>query len=460
MIDLFEALSANSLSSLITVAAFFFAFSRFVSQHLKQEVKDDVALWLMGSREADWHQLFIQLFDNIYGEYHFSLRCFLRSCMTSLISVSAVALAYAILNVADFNENIGSYAYIAILCVLINFIPDYLSLLQTRYLLKRLSRSPSTLASFGLLWIDLIVSLCIVGGYIGAILLLSPGIILNLLDVGGLFFLSIFVVSSLTTSLFSWLYFLSSSWLRLFRKSALRYFDVKNKPLESIALISGGLFLAISIPLSLSISLLDGSEFVAVEIQTLRANVEAAGFQRLDAKQLASIITAFVVFVWLTHSAIMQTTSSFLISQKEASWLIKSQVIFSLFAIFVVATKIALPTFWSEFFSGKPVEQSALAKLLIPSGLPKWQIASAINGVVSFYFWHLASSNSERYSNTSSAAQAPQPVFDHIGILRFGCAILSAYSVCAITYIALSIEWTLPPICEGFFPWSASQGRC
>lgn len=174
-----------------------------------------------------------------------------------------------ILNVADFGDDFGSYAYIAILCVLINFIPDYLSLLQTRYLLKRLSQSPSTLYSLALLLADLVMSLLIIGGYIGAVLLLSPGIILNLTDGGGLYFLSVFVVSSLTTSLFSWLYILSTWALRLFRGTALRFFDVEGKPLESIALIASGLFLAISIPLSFSISALSESELVIRETEVL-----------------------------------------------------------------------------------------------------------------------------------------------------------------------------------------------
>lgn len=450
MLNLIETIFSSSLSIIITAVFFLYTFTSFVSQHLKSDTKDNVTLWLMGAYEARWHQQYLRIFDGIYGEKHFSLRCFGASCLTSLLSVSALGTAYIFLN----SGGIGDYFYIALLCIFINFIPDYISLLQTRFLLQQLQKSKNILTSFLLLILDLIASLAIISAYLIAVFAFNPGLILNILDGEGAYFVSIFVFSTLVTSVFSWLYFLSTALLRLFHGFLNQYLDIEYRPLQAIALVAAVIFVAIAVPLNLVVTAVGSDLSLETSFSAVRNQIEGAGFTPVEGSQLTSVVVAFLFFVWLSHSAFMQTSSSFLLNRREASWLIKSQAIFSIVAILVVATKIGIPTIWGTTFPSQQTADSILARYLIPSGLPKWQIASAINGVINLYFWHRAAMH-----RTVEPLSASSGV-DHLSALRLICAILSAYSICALTYISLTIEWVLPPICDGFFPWSQTASTC
>lgn len=111
---------------------------------LSQDTRRRVVTWV---KKADFHgtpeslpSQFVFLFDRVFSEKHWSLRCFLRSC---LASVAALAVSYALLRptfqrftdlgeAGPATELAGGIVFSAFL---LNVIPDYLSLLETRWLL-------------------------------------------------------------------------------------------------------------------------------------------------------------------------------------------------------------------------------------------------------------------------------------------------------------------------------------
>ena len=84
---------------------------------------------------------FIYVFDEIFGERHLSWRCFLRSSLASLIAVTiAFTLWLAVTPEAwslftDGNAAL-SFAFLILFAGVFNFVPDYLSLLETRWAIE------------------------------------------------------------------------------------------------------------------------------------------------------------------------------------------------------------------------------------------------------------------------------------------------------------------------------------
>ena len=55
--------------------------------------KDEIALWLMGAQSDEtWARTFTSLFDAVFGERHFSMNCFIRSAIASLLAVALIWL--------------------------------------------------------------------------------------------------------------------------------------------------------------------------------------------------------------------------------------------------------------------------------------------------------------------------------------------------------------------------------
>lgn len=85
----------------------------------------------------------------MFGQKHFTWRCFVRSCLASFLSVFAVSLLWWILRPADFYSFLhgaelrDSWWFFLAFLLITNVIPDYFSLLESRYVIKRISQSSS-----------------------------------------------------------------------------------------------------------------------------------------------------------------------------------------------------------------------------------------------------------------------------------------------------------------------------
>ncbi len=144
---------------------------------LQDGTKLAIAVWLVGDPKTEarpWPDTFIRLFDRAFGEKHLSWKCFWRSSIASFLAVCGLlALGYAVspaVRAAFYPDaemqSVRLTATIIGAAILLggvlNLFPDYLSLLQTRFVLRCMSRHPGTLRRVAWLLIDLFLTFAIV----------------------------------------------------------------------------------------------------------------------------------------------------------------------------------------------------------------------------------------------------------------------------------------------------------
>lgn len=194
--------------SAITVIAF----------KLSKGTEDDLVRWLTGKQdEATWAKSFNQLFDGIFGPSPFTLRF---TCASILASLLSVVVLFALM------DNFGSLGLRArsdlslgatlVSALAVNLVADYLSLLETRFLLRRMPRN--WVLQAGVLFAGAIFSGLIIWVAI-ALYLRSPlyvGQAESFAEVLGLFSIfSVLFYSTFLTSVLSWGYVLSAWIMRL-----------------------------------------------------------------------------------------------------------------------------------------------------------------------------------------------------------------------------------------------------
>lgn len=203
--------------------------------------REDVALWLMGAHSEDgWTKSFIKLFDSVFGEYHLSLKCLMRSAIASLIAVIVIWLLMG--NAETFGlrmESARSLGWVLVTGVVVNVIADYISLLETRLILDRMPRN--SFAQIGVLIFDFLVSAAII--WVAIFLYLhSPlheGDIESFAEILGVFSVfSVFFYSTFLTSVWIWGYIASTWIMRLAIGLRISYWlDVENKPIKILLLL-------------------------------------------------------------------------------------------------------------------------------------------------------------------------------------------------------------------------------
>lgn len=96
-----------------------------------------------------WPSVFVEMFDSIFGKKHLTRKCFWRSCVASLAAVTICTLIFWWLRpdhtLSAANFQLQRYI-LAVLCIaaVVNFIPDYVSLLETRLVLRFLGRETAS----------------------------------------------------------------------------------------------------------------------------------------------------------------------------------------------------------------------------------------------------------------------------------------------------------------------------
>ncbi|MBL84890.1 hypothetical protein SAMN04487868_10111 [Marinobacter salarius] len=231
--------------------SFYGTVSWFSSKHLSKESKEHLSLWLWGSYESTWLRQFCLLFDAVFGRRHLSWACFLRSSVASFITV--FILYFLLGDILQEKGRIGVYLDtkdLIIYSLILNVISDYLSLFETRWLLNKFSSISSIWNQLALLAFDALITAGIIWFAIEAYLFVlgkpAPSLV-ELVAVFSIF--SIFFYSTFLTSIWAWLYCLSSWCVRLISKTRLNeLLDIEHNPGHQIALIGGiAIFLIIAI---------------------------------------------------------------------------------------------------------------------------------------------------------------------------------------------------------------------
>ena len=241
------------IASWLSISAGVYGLFNIAGQNVKPETKKAVSIWLksvdLTNQTPNWPATFISLFDRVFSERHFSFKCFLRSSiasvsavLTSVLILSLVGVDFVELGSAEFMgmtsaNPYGWLVWIMVFCtVTLNIIPDYLSLLETRYLLKIMRNRQSFLLTIALLLIDVFATMFIfvfVGilpilllffGFFGESgVIPSPELFLKSLTPGGSLFddlvlgtpFSTFFYSTFFTSFWIWLYVSSGLILKI-----------------------------------------------------------------------------------------------------------------------------------------------------------------------------------------------------------------------------------------------------
>lgn len=119
-------------------------------------IKAEISMWLRnlkGPSIRAWPHTFVQVFDRVFGSRHVSWRCFVRSALASFASIVVVVLVWGALRPSEFRAFVAEEGAATGLIVvlgsgaLVNVFPDYLSLLETRFVIGRMkSRGPRGVA--------------------------------------------------------------------------------------------------------------------------------------------------------------------------------------------------------------------------------------------------------------------------------------------------------------------------
>lgn len=264
----------------IGLAATFYGMMIFLGKHLSEDANAGLTLWLKGDFESTWSENFCKLFDVFFGEKHLSWKCFFRSAIASVIAVGLLYFLYTsvlgVLGVKGSRAQ-GDYSFVQLILfgAAINIIPDYLSLFETRWLLKRFEKVQSFWGQLAVLIVDLIFSGAIIWLGINAFELAQViwgkghGTFeaITVVEMFALFSLySIFFYSTFLTSVWAWIYCLSSWFMRIFSRSPLKVIlNVDKKPTTQIALVGSALLLAVALALSPILKTKKGQQITALD---------------------------------------------------------------------------------------------------------------------------------------------------------------------------------------------------
>ena len=243
------------------------------------DAKKAITRWLknvkLESTPTTWPSTFADVFDSIFGKKHLSWHCFWRSCVASCIAVLVMTFIWAALRplhardqMEGFVSEPGDFVPWVFLFAGVNLLPDYVSLLESRYIIRRMSavqHSPGRILLLLALDVVLTVSIFFAAFFLffafraiyslkfsaeGALVVvailigevLSDMVLLSSEETSlswGIFFYSTFF-----TSVWVWLYAISGLAVKVgeyfgITVSRIRWFlDIENKPLHSLGVIS------------------------------------------------------------------------------------------------------------------------------------------------------------------------------------------------------------------------------
>lgn len=133
-----------------------------------------------------WPTIFADLFDHVFGKRHATWKCFRRSSVASIIAFGVMILIWAQLRPEELRKTLiildfTTVAAITFLFLLVNLIPDYFSLLETRYVIRRMGQTQSGFKILAFLALDVLATTLI--------FLASMGLIVAVIDTSTFFIL-------------------------------------------------------------------------------------------------------------------------------------------------------------------------------------------------------------------------------------------------------------------------------
>jgi hypothetical protein len=248
---------------------------------LGEDAQLRLSRWLTnvpGDEQIDaWAGVFPNLIDRVFGPKALSWKFFFRSCVASVIAVTALfILGFLVLgergllkDIADLGASlvrlIGLTFFLALLD---NCIPDYLSVIISRFIVRLMAKRPDVERVALYLLLDTALTLLLalawnIAVYVGYMCASAPTTTANLFRSGhGLSFVLsqswvtltgiayypimwVYVGASLFTSVWVWLYILASVSIRILHKvrfvwvKVVPFLNLDKKPMQSIGRLAG-----------------------------------------------------------------------------------------------------------------------------------------------------------------------------------------------------------------------------
>lgn len=237
----------NWLIWALGLAGTFYATAYIIDDNLERGKKESLSLWLMGSVKDTWTQQFCAWFDGLFGEKRLSLRFVLRSALASFVAVFLLWFLFAkVFGVLD-QRMLGDLPLwqALVMGAVINLIPDYLSLCETRWLLGRFEKVQSVAGQILILIVDLVVSAAIIWGGLTLFLWARGEAAPGPVEVMALFSIfAVFFYSTFLTSVWAWMYCLSTWLMRLFSGWKLAdWLSVEQQPVKAVGVLGGVLII-------------------------------------------------------------------------------------------------------------------------------------------------------------------------------------------------------------------------
>lgn len=254
--DLFYLIGAWA-ASMSGIALLF----KMIEYTTPKDNKLSVSNWLSSIAEkstshtiVDSPKWFIESFDRIFGEKHLTWRCFLISSISSIIAVFFILIVWGLLSPSLFIE-IAKYDTlykVFIAALLLNIVPDYISLLETRWIMNNVADLKIRVLS-KIIILDVIITGLIFSGFFSFIFLTSGesiNTIFNSLNVMIRFIetdippLGILFYSTYFTSVWFYLFIISSIGAKViysfghFGNTIMDFFGVQKTPFQSMGTIA------------------------------------------------------------------------------------------------------------------------------------------------------------------------------------------------------------------------------
>ena len=226
--------------------------SKDADDDLDDATRDVLARRLLsidGSRTSSWLPDFTRVFDRFFGEKHFRWRCFYRSMLISVITITL--LLYIATNFFITSEGPVSlsqiFYFVFLFGLLINGIADYFSLLETRMLLNsRYSTSVKIVVDLVLtffltiFWFALVFHLLGWNEVFYKIVTTIWNDFIGITHSGGkeLKILMVIIFTGYLTSIWLWLHGLAQLAIYVVRKFGwvVNFLNVRQKPLRALGL--------------------------------------------------------------------------------------------------------------------------------------------------------------------------------------------------------------------------------
>ncbi|MEM7241801.1 MAG: hypothetical protein AAF429_06420 [Pseudomonadota bacterium] len=427
------------------------AFFRATKNSLNKQIKSQINRYIKSYSAKNYSEFSEFVFNQIFGNKIFSLRSFILSCITSMLTVFLAF--WAIFGFGDVHLG-DQLIRIALVIVILNFIPDFLSLCQTRAFLKYMKRRDSVGFQIFMTLIDLAASVTIILIYLSIYFFIFHEHIPLILIPNGSDIVQVVILSTLVFSVLNLVFSLPVALISKTPKKVItKYVDGPiYLTLISFSIILTSIFAVIYFVLFVVSDISIGQLLATV----LKREILNPASQPPEMRVIFSSLVAFLTFLIIAYLVIVQSWQSF-INLTKKSKIYRVGATFSIFLGAFFLIKIFSPTLLNET-SGSPFQRHVIDIYFVPNGLPKWQVATIVNAILTLFLLIYVSSVSS-YGEINSRALATMNEW-FVKCLRLFSAAITLYTLSALVYISASIQWDLVPICEEWTPWQNTDGKC